>query len=331
MTRATAPFLSIVIPVFNEEESLRFLYQEVTETMVTLPQHTYEIILIDDGSTDGSFDVLCELHEKDPDHVVALRLRRNFGQTAAMAAGFDTAEGQVIITLDADLQNDPADISRMLDRLDEGFEVVSGWRADRKDKLLSRRIPSIAANRLIAWFTDVPLHDFGCTLKAYDRRVIENLNLYGEMHRFLPALATWSGARVSEIEVNHRERRFGKSKYRINRAVRVLLDLITVKFLVSYSTKPMQVFGRWGLYAIFLGSCSGVISAALKILPPHQDVTGSPWMYISIFLLLGGLQLVGMGLLGEISARTYYESQQKSIYALRESRRGRAGGKDPGR
>jgi len=320
-----------VIPVFNEEESLRFLYQEVTETMVTLPQHTYEIILIDDGSTDGSFDVLCELHEKDPDHVVALRLRRNFVHTAAMAAGFDTAEGQVIITLDADLQNDPADISRMLERLSEGFEVVSGWRANRKDKLFSRRIPSILANRLIAWFTDVPLHDFGCTLKAYDRRVIENLNLYGEMHRFLPALATWSGARVSEIEVNHRKRRFGKSNYRINRAVRVLLDLITVKFLVSYSTKPMQVFGRWGLYAIFLGSGSGFVSAALKILPPHQDVTSSPWMYISIFLLLGGLQLVGMGLLGEISARTYYESQQKSIYALRESRRGRAGGTGPNR
>jgi glycosyltransferase involved in cell wall biosynthesis len=298
--------------------------------MVALPEYPYEIILVDDGSTDGSFDVVCELHEKDPDHVVVLRLRRNFGQTAAMAAGFDTAEGRVIITMDADLQNDPADISRMLERLNEGFEVVSGWRSNRKDKLISRRIPSILANRMIARFTDVPLHDFGCTLKAYDHRVIENLNLYGEMHRFLPALATWSGARVSEIEVNHRRRRFGKSNYQLNRTMRVLLDLITVKFLVSYSTRPMQVFGRWGLYAIALGAISGSISAGLKILPPHQDVTSSPWMYISIFLLLGGLQLVGMGLLGEISARTYYESQQKSIYALRESRRGRTGGKDPG-
>ena len=184
-----------------------------------------------------------------------------------MAAGFDAAEGRVVVTMDADLQNDPADISRMLEKLNEGFEVVSGWRADRKDKLLSRRIPSLLANRIIAWFTDVPLHDFGCTLKAYDHRVIENLNLYGEMHRFLPALATWSGARVSELKVNHRNRRFGRSNYRINRTVRVLLDLITVKFLVSYSTRPMQVFGRWGLYAIFLGTASGMVSAIAQDLP----------------------------------------------------------------
>lgn len=321
MSRASAGSLSVVVPVFNEEESLRVLHREISETLQKLPLLWYEIIFVDDGSSDGSYDVACELHEKDPEHLVLIRLRRNFGQTAAMAAGFDAARGNVVVTLDADLQNDPSDIPLLLDKMDEGFEVVSGWRANRKDRMLSRRLPSGLANRLISRITGVHLHDFGCTLKAYDHRVVENLQLYGEMHRFLPALATWAGARVTEIEVNHRSRRFGESHYRIDRTLRVILDLITVKFLVSYSTKPMQVFGRWGVYAIGLGMLSSILTIALKLFPPHHDVTGNPWMYLSIFLLLSGLQLVGMGLLGEISARTYYESQKKSIYAVQEVRR----------
>jgi len=323
--------LSIVVPVFDEEESLRLLHREISETLQRMPLESYEIILVDDGSTDGSWEVACELHEKDPEHLALIRLRRNFGQTAAMAAGFDAARGDVVVTLDADLQNDPRDIPRLLEKMDEGFEVVSGWRSQRQDTLLTRRVPSEIANRIISRITGVPLHDFGCTLKAYDRRVTENLHLYGEMHRFLPALATWSGATVTEIEVNHRSRRFGRSKYTIDRTLRVILDLITVKFLLSYSTKPMQVFGRWGVYAIALGVLSGMLSAILKILPPHQDMTGNPWMYLSIFLLLSGLQLVGMGLLGEISARTYYESQRKSVYAVQEVRRSSAGGGVPAR
>jgi glycosyltransferase involved in cell wall biosynthesis len=310
-----------VVPFLNEEDSLRLLYQEISETLIKLPQHRYEIILVDDGSTDGSFEVACELREKDPSHAVVVQLRRNFGQTAALAAGFDIATGCTIITLDADLQNDPSDIPRLLAAMDEGFDVVSGWRSSRTGSLLSRRLPSRLANRVIAWLTEVDLHDFGCTLKAYDSGVIDNLNLYGEMHRFIPALATWAGASVTEVEVNDRERRFGASHYRLNRTLRVILDLITVKFLVSYSTRPMQVFGRWGLYAIGLGLAAGTLTAVLKILPPHQDITGNPWIYLCIFLLLSGLQLVGLGLLGEISARTYYESQQKSIYTVREIRR----------
>jgi glycosyltransferase involved in cell wall biosynthesis len=328
--QASAHFLSIVIPVFNEEESLRLLHGEISENLQRMPRHTFEILLVDDGSTDSSYDVACELHEKDPEHVVLIRLRRNFGQTAAMAAGFDAARGDIIIAMDADLQNDPADILRMIEKMDEGFEVVSGWRAHRKDKFVSKRIPSLIANKLISWITGVRLHDYGCTLKAYAQRVTENVNLYGEMHRFLPALASWAGARVTEIEVNHRSRRFGASNYGMDRTLRVILDLITVKFLVSYSTKPMQVFGRWGVYTIGLGFLAGVLTAALKVLPPHQDVTGNPWMYLCIFLLLSGLQLVGMGLLGEISARTYYESQKKSIYTVREVRRATDGAEDPG-
>jgi glycosyltransferase involved in cell wall biosynthesis len=328
--RAFAHSLSIVIPVFNEEESLRPLHQEITETLQQTPENTYEVLFVDDGSSDGSYDVARELHEKDPEHVALIGLRRNFGQTAAMAAGFDAARGDIIIAMDADLQNDPADIPRMLEKVDEGFEVVSGWRVRRRDRLFSRRVPSLIANRLISWITGVRLHDYGCTLKAYTRHVTENVNLYGEMHRFLPALASWAGARVTEIEVNHRDRRFGESHYRMDRTLRVILDLITVKFLVSYSTKPMQVFGRWGIYAIGLGLLFGALTAALKVLPPHQDVTGNPWMYLCIFLLLSGLQLVGMGLLGEISARTYYESQKKPIYTVREVRRATAGTGDPG-
>ncbi|MCC6695628.1 MAG: glycosyltransferase family 2 protein [Candidatus Hydrogenedentes bacterium] len=320
------PYISILIPVYNEEESLRPLHEEITAALRPFAQRGYEVILVDDGSADASFDVCKSLHEGDPEHVRVIRFRRNFGQTAALAAGFGAARGEVVVPMDADLQNDPADIPRLLEKIDEGYDVVSGWRKDRQDKLVSRRLPSVLANNLISWSTGVHLHDYGCTLKAYRRELTEHLHLYGEMHRFLPALASWAGAKVAEMPVNHRARKFGVSKYGISRTVRVILDLMTVKFLLSYATKPMQVFGKWGVYAGAGGLLSGLLAAALKVLPPHQDITGNPWMYLCILLLLSGLQLIGIGLLGEINVRTYYESQNKPIYTIRETLGGPARG-----
>ncbi|HEO70925.1 MAG TPA: glycosyltransferase [Candidatus Hydrogenedentes bacterium] len=314
MTEAHERLLSIVVPVYNEAESLPILCDEIA---VAMAGRRYEIIFVDDGSTDASFSVCCERYEADPEHMRVVRLRRNFGQTAALAAGFDAAHGDVIITMDADLQNDPSDLPRLLERLDAGADLVSGWRANRRDAFFSRRLPSLAANALISWITGVPLHDYGCTLKAYRRAIVSQMNLYGELHRFLPALATWAGADVAELEVNHRRRRYGTSKYGLGRILRVLLDLITVKFLLSYSTKPMQVFGAWGFVSILLGFAAGVLTALLKIFA-DRDVTGNPWMYFCIFFTLGGLQLVGLGLLGEINVRTYYETQHKPIYTVRD-------------
>ena len=310
-------FLSVVVPVFNEQESLRPLYREIADALSRVDGLSYEIILVDDGSSDGSFEVMRALHEEDAAHVKAIRLRRNFGQTAALAAGFDAARGNIIIPIDADLQNDPRDIPRLIDKMGEGYDVVSGWRADRQDRFWSRRLPSILANVLISTITGVRLHDYGCTLKAYHRDVVKHMNLYGEQHRFLPALASWAGARVTEIPVNHRARKFGRSKVGIGRTLRVILDLITVKFLLSYSTKPMQVFGRWGFISILLGVCAGLITAADKLLA-DLSVNRNGWTFICFFFLLGGLQLIGLGLLGEISVRTYYESQRKSVYTVRE-------------
>ena len=310
--------LSIVVPVYNEEESLPALHREITAAMAAMNCDSYELILVDDGSTDKSVEIARGLHQNDPDHVKILVLRRNFGQTAALAAGFDASTGDVVVPMDADLQNDPADIKRLVEKLDQGYDVVSGWRADRQDKFLSRRLPSKLANGLISRVTGVALHDYGCTLKAYHRDIVDHLRLYGEMHRFLPALASWSGARVAEIVVNHRSRKFGTSKYGIGRTQRVLLDLLTIKFLLKYSTKPMQVFGRWGLVTLALAFMFGLISVGRKLMLPHEDMTGNPWMYLAIFFGLGGMQLISVGLLGEISVRTYYESQQKTIYTIRE-------------
>lgn len=310
--------LSIVVPVYNEEESLPALHREITAAMTGMSCKSYELILVDDGSTDRSVEIARDIHQNDPDHVTVLVLRRNFGQTAALAAGFDAATGEIVVPMDADLQNDPADIKRLVEKLDEGYDVVSGWRADRQDKFFSRRLPSKLANGLISRVTGVALHDYGCTLKAYHRDIVDNLRLYGEMHRFLPALASWSGARVAEIAVNHRSRKFGTSKYGIGRTQRVLLDLLTIKFLLKYSTKPMQVFGRWGLVTLALAFLFGSIAVALKLVNSHNDMTGNPWMYLAIFFGLGGMQLISVGLLGEISVRTYYESQQKPIYTIRE-------------
>lgn len=307
--------VSIIIPVYNEEGSLLQLYGEICAAMEGDPRRSYEVILVDDGSTDGSVKIARTLAARAGVRLIIFR--RNFGQTAAMAAGFDAARGEVIVPMDADLQNDPRDIPRLLEKIDAGFDVVSGWRARRQDKFLSRRLPSVVANRLISWITGVRLHDYGCTLKAYHRDLAEHMHLYGEMHRFLPVLASWAGASVAEIEVNHRPRVFGHSKYGIDRTFRVILDLITIKFLMSYRTKPMQVFGKWGLYAMATGALAGVIALVEKV-GYGQDVTDSAWLYVCMSFGLGGLQLIGMGLLGELSVRTYYESQNKSIYTVRE-------------
>ncbi|MFP4379845.1 MAG: glycosyltransferase family 2 protein [Candidatus Sumerlaeia bacterium] len=311
------PELSIIIPVYNEEENLPPLHEELLARMEAFGRD-YEILYVDDGSADASWKILGELHAQNPDRVRLLRFRRNFGQTAALAAGFDAARGELIIPMDADMQNDPADIPAMVEKAEEGYDVVSGWRRKRQDVFLTRRLPSKIANGLISAITQIKLHDYGCTLKIFRRDIVKNIHLYGEMHRFLPALAMWSGASVVEMEVNHRQRLHGKGKYGLDRITRVVLDLITVKFLLSYSTRPMQVFGRWGLYSIAFGFLMGLIMILRKFLPPYEDITGTPWLYLSIFFTLGGLQMMCMGLLGEINVRTYYETQQKSIYSLRE-------------
>ncbi|MFQ6096170.1 MAG: glycosyltransferase family 2 protein [Armatimonadota bacterium] len=311
--------LSVAIPVYNEEGNLRALHAELRGTLASLP-YASEIVFVDDGSTDATGDILRELCDEDPD-VTVIRFRRNFGQTAAIAAGFEHARGDVVVAMDADLQNDPADIPRLVEMIEKGYDVVSGWRRDRKDPWLSRRLPSKIANWTISRVTNVRLHDYGCTLKAYTRDVVRNLRLYGEMHRFIPALASWSGARIGEIVVNHRRRRFGRSKYGMGRTLRVLLDLATVKFLLTYSTRPLHIFGLWGVLA---GAAGFLIAAYLSVekFVKHVDIGSRPLLLLAILLMFGGLQLVTMGLLAELQARTYHEAQGKPIYAVREIIRG---------
>lgn len=308
--------VSIIIPIFNEAENIPELAEALTRSLNELGM-PWEVIYIDDGSTDGSYALLDAEFRRDPERVRVLRFRRNYGQTAAIAAGFDAARFDVVTPMDADLQNDPADIGPLIEKLCEDYDVVSGWRHPRHDALITRRLPSHLANMLISWFTGVRLHDYGCTLKAYRHEVVANMHLYGELHRFLPALASWSGARVAEVTVHHHPRKRGKSKYGLDRTMRVILDLITVKFLLTYSTKPMQIFGRWGFLCALLGFISGLITAAEKVFPPYLSVNHNGWLFLAIFFLLGGLQLIGLGLLGEITVRTYYESQHKPIYTLR--------------
>jgi glycosyltransferase involved in cell wall biosynthesis len=311
--------VSIVLPVYNEEKSLKELHSKLTDALTKLGLE-YEIIAIDDGSSDSSFKVLKELSQSDP-RLKAIKFRRNFGQTAALSAGFHHAKGDVIITMDSDLQNDPADIPRLLEKIDEGYDVVSGWRADRKDKFISRRIPSILANKLIVKMTGVNIHDFGCTLKAYRKDVVDNINLYGEMHRFIPALAKWVGAEITEIKVQHHARKHGKSNYGISRTTRVFLDLMTVKFLLSYSTKPMRPFGIMGLGSGFLGFLICLYLSIGKVFFPSEATSLTrrmPMLLLGILLILVGIQFLTMGLLAEIMIRTYYESQSKPIYYIKE-------------
>ena len=271
---------------------------------------------MDDGSGDQSCSILREITEQDQ-RVKVIRFRRNFGQTAAMAAGFDAAIGEVVIPMDGDLQNDPLDIPALLAKIHEGYDVVSGWRKDRQDTFINRKLPSIIANGIISRMTGVHLHDYGCTLKAYRREVLDGINLYGEMHRFVPALASQVGAKVTELPVRHHPRMFGTSKYGISRTVRVVLDLMTVMFLLQYSTKPIQLFGRWGIYTIFAGCVSGALTLYMKWFE-QINMNRNPLLILTAFLLFMGVQFIVLGLLGELNARTYYEAQGKPIYVVRE-------------
>lgn len=309
------PIISVVVPLYNEEEAIDELYRQLTEALEAYGA-PYEVIVADDGSTDGSFEKLKATHERDPRWRI-IRFRRNFGQTAGFAAGFDRARGEVIITIDADLQNDPADIPKLMAKMNEGYDIVSGWRVDRQDTFLTRKLPSMMANWLISRSTNVKLHDYGCSLKAYRADVLKNINLYGELHRFIPAVASGYGVRVAETPVNHRAREHGKSKYGISRTFRVLLDLMTVYFLLGYSTRPIHVFGGVGLISSGLGVLIGLYLTFVKF-ALGQDIGSRPLLLLAVLLILLGVQMIAMGLLGELIIRTYYESTGKSIYYVRE-------------
>ena len=321
--------LSIVVPLYNEGDNIEVLYREIGEALRKLGK-SYELIFVDDGSTDRTPAILSELAQRD-DRVVVVTFRRNFGQTAAMAAGIDLAEGAVIVPMDGDLQNDPNDIGALLSELDKGFDVVSGWRKDRKDAL-SRVIPSRLANFIISRVGGVPLHDYGCSLKAYRRETLVDVQLYGEMHRFIPIFARWQGARVTEIPVSHRARRAGESHYGMERVAKVILDLIVLKFFSAYITKPIYVFGGFGMFSIMLSLFTFLLSVVFKLIPKdnpwgptwHKDFIATPLPVLSVGLFVVGLQMIFIGLLAEVLMRTYFESQNKRAYVIKslERRRG---------
>ncbi|MCA1615506.1 MAG: glycosyltransferase family 2 protein [Acidobacteria bacterium] len=309
------PDISVFLPVLNEEPNLRPLHEKMRAALAELGLAA-EVIYVDDGSTDGSLTVLREIADADP-RVRVISLRRNYGQTAAMSAGIDAAKGHVLIPMDADLQNDPADIRRLLAKLDEGFDVVSGWRKDRQDKAVTRKFPSMIANRIISFIGGVPLHDYGCSLKAYRRDVLKDVRLYGEMHRFIPIYASWAGARVTEIPVEHHARTMGKSKYGLSRTLKVVFDLVTIKFMASYQTKPIYVFGSFGMIAFLISTLAGLYAVFLK-LAHKADFVQTPLPILAIVMFAVGVQFFLMGLLAEMQVRTYHESQAKTIYAVRE-------------
>jgi glycosyltransferase involved in cell wall biosynthesis len=320
MPEPSGPELSVVIPLFNEEESLPLLVEQVLASVRPLGRR-FELVLVDDGSSDRTAAVLEELASRTPE-LVAVLLRRNYGQTAAMAAGFDASQGAVIVTLDGDLQNDPADIPLLLEQLEGGgFDLVSGWRHQRQDAALQRLLPSKIANRLIARVTGVRLHDYGCSLKAYRREVVADMNLYGELHRFLPALAFIEGARISEVKVNHHARRYGHSKYGIDRTFRVLMDLLTVWFMKRFLTRPMHVFGFGGLACLAVGLLLGLVLLGEKIVL-NADVGNRPLLLVAVLAIVAGIQLFCFGLLAELQMRTYHESQGRPIYRVRATLRG---------
>jgi glycosyltransferase involved in cell wall biosynthesis len=321
-TAAKAPELSVVVPLYNEEGSLPHLVDQLLSALRPLPQ-SFELVLVDDGSRDGTPALLRDLAERVPE-LVAVLLRRNYGQTAAMAAGFDNSHGSVIVTLDGDLQNDPADIPLLLRHLEEGhLDLVSGWRHQRQDAALSRLLPSLLANRLIGRVTGVKLHDYGCSLKAYRREVVSDLNLYGELHRFLPALAFIEGARIGEVQVNHHPRRWGRSKYGIDRTFRVLMDLLTIWFMKRFLTRPMHGFGFMGLISLGVGLGIALWLVGEKLML-GADIGNRPLLLLAVLAILSGVQLFCFGLLGELQMRTYHESQGRPIYRVRETLRGDA-------
>lgn len=306
--------ISIVIPIYNEEENINLLYQKIKDVMDS-KNYNYEIIFVDDGSQDNSLNILREIQKND-EKVIVISLRKNFGQTSAFAAGFDYATGDVIITMDGDLQNDPEDISELIE-LSKEYDIVSGWRKNRKDPFISRRLPSMIANWLISKVTGVKLHDYGCSLKAYRKDVLKNINLYGEMHRFIPAVASQYGVRITEVETKHHPRKFGKSKYGISRTFKVILDLIMIKFFQSFFSKPLRAFGPIGLISFFVG-----IFVSLKLTFEkfyyHKDIGGRPLLILGVMLIIVGVQMLAMGILGEYLVRIYYETQKKPIYYIRE-------------
>jgi len=308
--------VSVVVPLLNEQENIEPLYNEIKQ--VLSDRYSHEIIFVDDGSTDESFNILSRLHRSDR-NVRVIRFRKNFGQTSAMSAGFDHARGRIVIPIDADRQNDPADIQAMIEKLHEGYDIVSGWRKKRHDNALTRLIPSKIANWLIAKITGVKLHDFGCTLKVYRREILDETKLYGEMHRFLPALASWSGANICEMVVNHRPRTAGKAKYGLGRTLKVILDLITVKFLGSFSTKPIYVFGGLGLITAAGSLLTGMAVLYQKFISSsHLAMNRNPLLVLTALLITATIQFILMGLLAEIMVRTYHESQNRSTYVIKE-------------
>ncbi len=309
-----SPEISVVVPLLNEQDNIGPLYEQITQTLTDV--YDYEIIFVDDGSSDNSFDILAKLQKPDA-RIRVICFRKNFGQTAALSAGFAHARGKVIVAIDADLQNDPADIPEMIARLDEGFDVVSGWRKKRHDNAVTRLLPSKIANWLISRITGVKLHDYGCTLKVYRREVLEETKLYGEMHRFIPALASWSGARIAEMPVNHRPRTTGKTKYGLGRTLKVVLDLITVKFLGSFSTKPIYIFGGLGLLGAFGAILFGLIVLYQKLCF-GTDMSGNPLLILTAVCILATIQFILMGLLAELLVRTYHESQNRPTYVIKE-------------
>lgn len=308
--------ISVIVPLLNEQENIEPLYSEIKQVLES--KYRYEIIFVDDGSCDASFEILSQIQASDK-CVRVIRFRKNFGQTAAMSAGFDHAGGSIIIPIDADRQNDPADIPAMLEQLDKGYDIVSGWRKVRHDKALTRLLPSRIANWVIAFITGVKLHDFGCTLKVYRREILAETKLYGEMHRFIPALASWNGARISEMVVNHRPRTAGKAKYGLGRTVKVVLDLITVKFLGSFSTKPIYIFGGLGVLTGIGALLSGLAVLYQKFLSAsHLAMNRNPLLVLTAMLITATIQFILMGLLAEIMVRTYHESQNRPTYAVRD-------------
>ena len=311
------PEISVVVPMRNESPNVRDLYDEVTRALTAFGR-PYEILAIDDGSTDDTFRVLAGLQASDP-RLRVIRFRRNFGQTAAFAAGFARARGRYIVTMDGDLQNNPADIPAMVKRIDEGADIVAGWRKDRKDAFLNRRLPSMVANTIISSITGVKLHDYGCSLKVFRAEIVKGMRLYGEMHRFLPAIASEQGVEIVEHVVDHRARQHGSSKYGISRTIRVVLDLMTVKFLSSYSTKPLHTFGSLGFGMGFVGILVCAWLVWVKFVQ-QEGIADRPLLLLGVLMILGGIQLVMTGLLGEMLSRTYHESQDKPTYVIRETR-----------
>ncbi len=310
--------LSIVVPIYNEEESLPFLVNQLLEVLQPM-EETFEIVLVNDGSSDKSAEVIRKLSFDIPE-LVGVLLRKNYGQTAAMAAGFDISSGEIVVTLDGDLQNDPADIPLLVNKIRDGFDLVSGWRYRRQDAAISRKLPSKIANRLIGKVTGVRLNDYGCSLKAYRKEVLTDMRLYGELHRFLPVLANIEGARITEVKVNHRARQFGSSKYGIDRTFRVLMDLLTVWFMNRFLTRPMYVFGFGGILAIIGSFVTSFYLLIIKLL--GEDIGNRPLLIFALLLAVTGVQLFGFGLLGELQIRTYHESQNRPIYRIRDTFRG---------